>query len=46
MILKSDAKFEEKVTCGLENDTKNMANFTRHSTSLKIGILMESFHPK
>ena len=26
MALKSDAKFEEKLTCGLENDM-NMANF-------------------
>ena len=25
--LKSDAKFEEKLTCGLENATRNMANF-------------------
>ena len=31
MTLKSDAKFEEKLTCGLENDMKNMANF-HHST--------------
>ena len=29
MTLKSDAKFEEKLTCGLENDMKNMANFHR-----------------
>ena len=27
MTLKSDAKFEEKLTCGLENDKRNMANF-------------------
>ena len=27
MTRKSDDKFQEKVTCGLENDMKNMANF-------------------
>ena len=27
MKLKSDAKFEEKLTCGLENDMGNLANF-------------------
>ena len=27
MELKSDAKFEEKLTCGLENDMRNIANF-------------------
>ena len=27
MTLKSDAKFEEKLTCGLENDMMTMANF-------------------
>ena len=27
MMLESDAKFEEKVARGLENDMKNMANF-------------------
>ena len=26
MTLKSDAKFEEKLTCGLENDLRNLAN--------------------
>ena len=32
MTLKGDAKFEEKLTCGLEND-RNMANF--HQSNLK-----------
>ena len=27
MMLESDAKLEEKVTGGLENDMKNLANF-------------------
>ena len=27
MTLKSDAKFEEKLTCDLENDMGNLANF-------------------
>ena len=27
MTLKSDAKFEEKLTGGLENDMTNLANF-------------------
>ena len=27
MTLKSDAKFEEKLTCCLENDMRNLANF-------------------
>ena len=27
MTLKGDAKFEEKLICGLENDIRNMANF-------------------
>ena len=27
MTLKSDAKFEEKMTCGLKNDIRNWANF-------------------
>ena len=27
MKLKSHAKFEEKLACGLENDSRNLANF-------------------
>ena len=27
MTMKSDAKFEEKLTCDLENDMRNMVNF-------------------
>ena len=27
MTLKNDAKFEKKLTCGLENDLRNLANF-------------------
>ena len=27
MTLKSDAKSEEKLICGLENDMRNMADF-------------------
>ena len=46
MTLKGDAKFEEKVTCGLESDMRNMQIFTRAIESLKIGILMGSFNPK
>ena len=27
MTLKSDAKFEEKLPCGLENEMRNLTNF-------------------
>ena len=27
MALMSNAKYEEKLTCGLENDMRNLANF-------------------
>ena len=42
MTLKSDAKFEEKLTCCLEND---MNIFNRVLESVKIGTLMGSFCP-
>ena len=37
MTLKGDAKFEEKLTCGLVNDIRNMANF--HQSNLKVSKL-------
>ena len=43
MTLKSDPKFEEKLTCGLEID---MGNFTRSFESVKIWTLMGSFCQK
>ena len=55
MTLKSDVKFEEKLTCGLENGMRNKAEhlkvfklglFTRALESLKIGTLMGSFNLK
>ena len=33
MTLESDAKFEEKLTCDLENDMRNLENF--HQSTLK-----------
>ena len=44
MTLNSDPKFEEKLTCGLENDMKNLENFyqcTRKSPNWDFdGILL------
>ena len=31
MTLESDAKFDKNVTCGLENDMSNLANFQQSS---------------
>ena len=39
MTLKSDAKFEEKVACCLENDKRNLANFSpEHSKVSKLEL--------
>ena len=43
MTLMSDAKFKEKLTCGLENDMSNLANFHQGTQKCKIGTLMGSF---
>ena len=46
MIMKSHAKFEEKLTCCLENDMKNLANFRQNTWKSQIGTFMGSFCPK
>ena len=47
MALKSRAKFEGKLTCGIENDMRNLAKiFIRTLENIKIGIFMGSFCPK
>ena len=33
MALKNDGKFKEKITCGLENDRTNLANFRKLKNS-------------
>ena len=43
MMLESDAKFEEKVTCSLKNYMRNLANFTKALKILKIGLLLGPF---
>ena len=35
MKLRSDAKFEEKLTLGSKNDTRNLVNFNRSSGIIK-----------
>ena len=31
MTMKSHGKFEEKLTCGLKNDVRNLANFEQNT---------------
>ena len=40
MTLENDAKFEEKLTCGLEND---MRNFTRAQKVSNLGLIWGLF---
>ena len=46
MTLKSDAKFEGKLTSGLKKDMRIWQIFTRALESVKIGTLIRSFCPK
>ena len=44
MTRKSDAKFEEKLTCGLGNDMRNMARFSlEHLKVSKLGLWWDPF---
>ena len=43
MTLKSDAKFEEKLTLGSKNEMRNLMNFDPTLESLKIYTLKGSF---
>ena len=46
MTLKSDTKFEEKLTRGLENDIRNSANSHQSiRNSRKLGLLCDPFIP-
>ena len=45
MTQENDAKFEEKVICGLENDMRNLVNFhqiTRKSQNLDFCLVLLS----
>ena len=44
--MKRDAKFEEKLTSGLENDMRNIQIFTRALEGPKIEPLVGFFYPK
>ena len=46
ITLKSDAKFEEELTCALKNYMMNLVNFDPTRESLKVCTLMSSFCPK
>ena len=46
MTLESDVKFKEKLTCGLENNMRYLANFyqSTQKLGLKIGTFMEYYY--
>ena len=46
MTLKSDAKFEEKLTCGLENDIRSRPNFNQSNWKISKLGLYRTFFPK
>ena len=46
MTLKSDAKFEEKLTLGFKNDMKNLVNFHPTTEKSKNFTSMGYFCPK
>ena len=47
MALKSDTKFEGKLTCASNTDMRNLVNFHQSTfQSLKIGTFIGSFYPK
>ena len=46
MKLECEAKFDEKLTCRLENDMRNLANSTRAHEILKTGTFIGSFYTK
>ena len=45
-MLESDARFEEKVTCGLENNMNNLANFHQSTEKSQNRTFIGSFYPK
>ena len=46
MILKNDAKFKEKLTCGFKYDTRNLVNFCPTTQKSENFFLMGSFCPR
>ena len=45
MTLESDARFEEKLPCGLENDTRNLVSFHRSTRNSQVSKLELSWYP-
>ena len=44
MTLECDAKFEEKLTCGLENEMRNFGEFSQEHTKFsKLGLSLDPF---
>ena len=46
MKMKGDAKFEEKLTCGLENDMRNLAKFQQSTQKCQNWDFGEILCPK